>query len=76
MPRPITPEEKEYAQDLLARARAAQKVIEDYDQATIDRAIQAIGWATANEKTFTRLAHMGVEESGLGDWNGRPGKRF
>lgn len=76
MPRPITPEEKEYAQELLARARAAQKIIEDYDQATIDRAIQAVGWATANEKTFTRLAHMGVEESGLGDWHGRPGKRF
>ena len=76
MARPITEEEKKYAQELLARARAAQKQIEDYDQATIDRAIQAVGWATANEKTFTRLAQMGVDESGLGDRAGRPNKRF
>ena len=76
MARPITEEEKQAAQSLLARTRAAQKVIEDYDQATIDRAIQAVGWATANEKTFTRLAQMGVDESGLGDREGRPNKRF
>lgn len=76
MARSITDEEKEYAQTLLARARKAQEAIADLDQATVDRAIQAIGWATANETTFTRLARMGVEESGLGDWDGRPNKRF
>ncbi len=76
MARPITEEEKRAAQSLLARARVAQQLIENYDQATIDRAIQAVGWATANERTFTRLARMGVEESGLGDWEGRPNKRF
>jgi acyl-CoA reductase-like NAD-dependent aldehyde dehydrogenase len=76
MARPISTEEKEHAQELLQRARTAQKQIEHLDQATIDRAIQAVAWATANEKTFTRLARMGVEESGLGDWEGRPGKRF
>ena len=76
MARPITEEEKQYAQELLRKARAAQQSIADYDQETIDRAIRAIGWATGNEKTFTRLARMGVEESGLGSWQGRPGKRF
>ena len=76
MPRPITEEEKRYAQELLQKARAAMKAIEDYDQATIDRLCQAVGWATANEKTFTRLAQMGVDESGLGDREGRPAKRF
>lgn len=76
MARPITEEEKQYAQELLERARTAQKLIENLDQETVDKAIQAIGWATANEKTFTRLAQMGVEESGLGDWHGRPNKRF
>ena len=35
MARPITEEEKQTAQALLTRARAAQKLIEDYDQATI-----------------------------------------
>ena len=50
--------------------------ISDFDQAQIDRLCQAVGWATANEKTFTRLAHMSVDESGLGDRAGRPNKRF
>lgn len=76
MARPITEEEKQYAQELLARARSAQKQIDHLSQAEVDRAIQAVAWAAANEKTFTRLARMGVEESGLGDWEGRPNKRF
>lgn len=76
MARPITEEEKLFAQELLERARTAQKQIENLSQAEVDRAIQAVAWAAANEKTFTRLARMGVEESGLGDWEGRPNKRF
>lgn len=76
MPRPITEEEQLYARELLQKARAAMQAIEDYDQATIDRLCQAVGWATANEKTFTRLAQMGVDESGMGDRDGRPAKRF
>ncbi len=76
MARSITEEEKEYAQQLLCRARAAMCAIENYDQARIDRLCQAVGWATANEKTFTRLANMSVDESGLGDRQGRPNKRF
>ena len=72
----ITSEEKAHAAELLARARAAMKGLEDYDQARIDRLCRAIGWATANEKTFSRIARMGVEESGLGDPDGRVAKRF
>jgi sulfoacetaldehyde dehydrogenase len=74
--RPITPEEKAYAAQLLTKARAAQKQVEAYDQARVDRLCQAIGWATANEETFKRIAVMGVEESGLGDPVGRVNKRF
>ena len=51
-------------------------LIADYDQARVDRLIRAVAWATANEKTATRLANMGVDESGLGDRHGRPNKRF
>jgi sulfoacetaldehyde dehydrogenase len=76
MARSITPEEKQYAQELLERARRAMCLIESYDQARIDRLCQAVGWATANEKTFTRLSYMSVDESGLGDREGRPNKRF
>ena len=76
MARSLTPEEKQYAQELLQRARRAMCLIERYDQARIDRLCQAVGWATANEKTFTRLSYMSVDESGLGDRDGRPNKRF
>jgi sulfoacetaldehyde dehydrogenase len=76
MARSLTPEEKQHAQELLQRARRAMCLIETYDQARIDRLCQAVGWATANEKTFTRLSYMSVDESGLGDRDGRPNKRF
>ncbi|MCJ7499323.1 aldehyde dehydrogenase family protein [bacterium] len=76
MVRPITDEEKLYAQELLTRARAAMRSVEDYDQGTVDRLCRAVGWATANAKTFTRIAQMGVDESGIGDKAGRAAKRF
>jgi sulfoacetaldehyde dehydrogenase len=76
MARSVTDEEKQYAQELLQRARCAMRAIENYDQKTIDRLCQAVAWATANEQTATRLAYMGVDESGLGDREGRPNKRF
>jgi acyl-CoA reductase-like NAD-dependent aldehyde dehydrogenase len=64
--REITAEERETAQNLLNRARAAMKAVEHYDQAQADRLCQAIGWAGGNEVTAARLAAMSVEESGLG----------
>jgi sulfoacetaldehyde dehydrogenase len=76
MAREITHEEKRYVQELLARARRAMDAIADYDQARVDRLCQAVAWAIANETTFTRLARISVEESGLGDLAGRPNKRF
>src|SRR5687767_1926967 len=76
MTRAISETERAHARELLARARAAMQAIEHYDQATVDRLCQAVGWATANEQTFTRLAQLGVDESGLGDREGRPAKRF
>ena len=74
--RDITAEERALAADLVARARAAMARIADYDQARVDRLAQAIGWALGNETTFTRLAHMSVDESGIGDREGRVAKRF
>ena len=76
MARDITPDEQTLAASMLAKARAAMAEIADYDQARVDRLAQAIGWALGNETTFTRLAHMSVDESGIGDREGRVGKRF
>ena len=76
MAREITEQERQVAADMLARARTAMAEIVDYDQARVDRLAQAIGWALGNEATFTRLAQMSVDESGAGDRDGRPAKRF
>ena len=62
--------------EMIGKARVAMDAVREYDQQNVDRLCQALGWATANEKTFTRLAQMGVDESGLGDRDGRAAKRF
>lgn len=76
MAKVITEEQKQELQELLRRARVALDQIKDYDQQRVDRLCQALGWALGNEKTFTRLAFQSIEESGLGDPETRPGKRF
>src|SRR5256714_7984406 len=52
--------------ELLARARAAMRAVESYDQAAVDRLCRAVAWAGGNETTATTLAKMSVEESGMG----------
>lgn len=76
MARELTDEERELAAEMLSRARIAMAEIEDWSQDRLDRLSQAIAWFAGNEKTFTRLAEQGVDESGIGDREGRPGKRF
>lgn len=75
-PRPITPEETAHVDELVARGRAALAAFADATQDQVDRLCQAVAWEVANERTFTRLAHMGVEESGIGDPVSRVGKRM
>jgi sulfoacetaldehyde dehydrogenase len=76
MAREITADEKALAARLLRNARAAMDEIADYDQDRVDRLAQALGWALGNETTFARLARMSVDESGIGDREGRVAKRF
>ena len=74
MERSITEDEKKLADDMLARARAAMKSIEDYDQETVDRLCRAVSWAAANEETTIRLTNMSADESNMG--TRVPTKRF
>ena len=74
--REINEQEQREASEMLARGYAAMAGIEDWSQEKLDRLAQAIGWYAGNEQTFTRLAQQGVDESGIGDRQGRPGKRF
>ena len=72
----MTPEQAQELDELVAKARRAQKVIETYDQARVDRLCKAVAWAISNKQTFLKLVDMGIEESGLGDPVSRQGKRF
>jgi sulfoacetaldehyde dehydrogenase len=74
--RSITSDEIAHVDDLVARGRAALVAFESATQEQVDRLCQAVAWAVANEQTFTRLAQMGVEESGIGDPESRVSKRF
>ena len=76
MTRDLTESDRAMIDAMIARAREAMAEIEGYDQPQLDRLCQSIGWFSSNETTFTRLAQLGVDESGIGDRNGRPGKRF
>ena len=76
MAKVITEEQKQEIQEMLGRARVAMEEIKDYDQARVDKLCQAVGWALANEVTFSRLAKMSMDESGLGDLETRIGKRM
>ena len=73
--REITLEEIKMLDDLFARAQAAAKVIETYDQERVDQLIQAVAWSVVNLQTWKPLAYQAVEETRLGDPVGKVGKR-
>ena len=73
---PITDDQQQELDRAFARAREALAVIATYDQARVDRLCQAVAWAVANRRTFTRLVEMGIAESGLGDAESRMNKRM
>lgn len=72
----LTSEQKQELEAAIIKARAAQKIIENYDQKTVDRLAQAVAWSVSNTKTFLRLVDMSIAESGLGDPVSRANKRF
>ena len=76
MKEPISAADKTLIDEMISRARTAMSEVEGYSQSQLDRLCQSIGWHSSNEAAFTQLAQAGVDESGIGDRDGRPGKRF
>lgn len=64
----------EYVSGLVARAKAAQKEIENYTQEQVDTLIAAVAWATVQDARAAELAQMALEESGMGDYDAKYGK--
>ncbi len=76
MKKQLTKNDRLMVTGMITRGRDAMSEIENWSQEKLDRLAQAIGWFTGNEETFTRLARYGVDESGIGNREGRPAKRF
>lgn len=71
----ISDEQRTALDVMFAKARVAEKIIENYTQEQVDRMIQAVAWSVGNPKDFDYFCKMGVDESGAGDYHGRYGKR-
>jgi sulfoacetaldehyde dehydrogenase len=57
----------EIAADLVRRARAAQQILANADQARTDEAVRAIAWSLYKPEHAKTLAELAVEDTGLGN---------
>jgi sulfoacetaldehyde dehydrogenase len=62
--------------ELIDRSRAAQTQIENYTQEQVDELIRAMVWAVAKPDMAEKVARMTVEESQLGNYDGKYLKIF
>ena len=60
-----------YVSELMARARAAQKIAEGYDQEMVDKLCTAITWAVVKEENSKAIATLAFEESQMGYYEGK-----
>ena len=70
-----TPEAREVA-ELVARSRAAQAQIENYTQEQVDRLIRGMVWAVAQPGVAEKIAQHTVDETQLGNYDGKYLKIF
>ena len=63
-------------QQLVERSRKAQQQIENYTQEQVDDLIRAMVWAVAEEKVAEKIAQHTVEETQLGNYDGKYLKIF
>lgn len=60
-----------YVAELIERARKAQQVIDCYTQERVDELVTAIAWNAVKESNAVRLAKMAIEETKLGNYEGK-----
>ena len=64
-------EDSEQIAQMMARARAAQAQIADYTQQQVDELIRAMVWSCAQPGVAESLAQHTLDETQLGDYNGK-----
>lgn len=57
--------------ELVARSRAAQQQIENYTQEQVNELIRAMVWAVAEESVAEKIAQHTVDETQLGNYDGK-----
>ncbi|MCH4889818.1 aldehyde dehydrogenase family protein [Acidaminobacter sp. JC074] len=63
--------EKQMIAGLIERGRVAMNEIADYSQEQIDTLVRAIAWEIVKEENSEELAKLAVEESQLGNYQGK-----
>ncbi len=71
----LTPVQQE-VKALIDRSRAAQAQIENYTQEQVDALIRAMVWSIAKPEVAEQIARLAVEESQLGNYDGKYVKIF
>ena len=57
----VTQEEIQMIEEMVARARVAADIIATYDQARVDKLIQAVGAAVVNMKVWAPICDEAVD---------------
>ncbi|PKM86747.1 MAG: aldehyde dehydrogenase, partial [Firmicutes bacterium HGW-Firmicutes-12] len=65
---------KEYVAGLIQRAKAAQKVIENFTQEQVDELATAVAWDCVKDGPAQEISKMAVEESKMGYFDAKYGK--
>jgi sulfoacetaldehyde dehydrogenase len=60
--------------ELVQKARAAQKQVANYTQAQIDEVCQAVAWQLYKDENIQQLARLAVEETGMGRYEDKIAK--
>jgi sulfoacetaldehyde dehydrogenase len=63
-----TPDVAKETEDLIRRARLAQRAIEDYSQEQVDELVTAIAWSVVRQDRAESLAKLAVDEGGFGNY--------
>lgn len=69
--RPVDNDDAAEVAALIARSRAAQAQIENYTQEQVDRLIRAMVWAVAKPGVAESIAQHTVDETQLGNYDGK-----
>lgn len=67
----VTQSAAEYVAELMARARKAQAIADNYTQEKVDELVKAVAWAAAKDENAQKIARLAIDESQLGYYEGK-----